>query len=132
MVRKVNCIVNGNTKPSVIRMPQNYINAFIDNEDSVYNYEADKYLTKRAEVEVTMNDQTVSRQTTSVRSKGKSSRRGSKARRNRRGGSKNVTVRSGQTLSEIARRNHTTVAKLKRLNGIKGSNIRAGKKLRVK
>lgn len=125
-------IVNGNTKPSVIRMPQNYINAFIDNEDSVYNYEADKYLTKRAEVEVTMNDQTVSRQTTSVRSKGKSGRRGSKARRNRRGESKNVTVRSGQTLSEIARRNHTTVAKLKRLNGIKGSNIRAGKKLRVK
>lgn len=125
-------IVNGNTKPSVIRMPQNYINAFIDNEDSVYNYEADKYLTKRAEVEVTMNDQTVSRQNTSVRSKGKSGRRGSKARRNRRGGSKNVTVRSGQTLSEIARRNHTTVAKLKRLNGIKGSNIRAGKKLRVK
>ena len=125
-------IVNGSTKPSVIRMPQNYINAFIDNEDSVYNYEADKYLTKRAEVEVTMNDQTVSRQNTSVRSKGKSGRRGSKARRNRRGGSKNVTVRSGQTLSEIARRNHTTVAKLKRLNGIKGSNIRAGKKLRVK
>ena len=45
---------------------------------------------------------------------------------------KSVTVKSGQTLSEIARRNHTTVDKLKRLNGIKGSSIRAGKKLKVK
>ncbi|OYP61605.1 hypothetical protein CIK98_14745 [Prevotella sp. P2-180] len=38
----------------------------------------------------------------------------------------------GQTLSEIAKKNHTTVAKLRKLNGIKGSNIRAGKKLRVR
>ena len=43
-----------------------------------------------------------------------------------------MTIRQGQTLSEIAKRNHTTVAKLKRLNGIKGTNIRAGKKLRVR
>jgi len=43
-----------------------------------------------------------------------------------------VTVQRGQTLSQIAKKNHTTVAKLKKLNGIKGSNIRAGKKLRVK
>jgi membrane-bound lytic murein transglycosylase D len=43
-----------------------------------------------------------------------------------------VTIRRGQTLSEIAKRNGTTVAKLRRLNGIKGNNIRAGKKLRVR
>ena len=36
------------------------------------------------------------------------------------------------TLSEIAARNNTTVKKLKKLNGIKGSNIRKGKKIRVK
>ncbi|MBR5350356.1 MAG: transglycosylase SLT domain-containing protein [Prevotella sp.] len=127
-------IVNGNTKLSVIRMPQNYINAFIDNEDSIYNFEPEKYLTKRAEVEVTLNDQTVSRQTT-VRGKKSSARRGSsKGRhRNRRGTSgKSITVKSGQTLSQIAKKNHTTVAKLKKLNGIKGSTIRSGKKLRVK
>jgi membrane-bound lytic murein transglycosylase D len=43
-----------------------------------------------------------------------------------------VTIRKGDSLSEIARRNHTTVAKLRRLNGIRGNNIRAGKKIRVK
>jgi membrane-bound lytic murein transglycosylase D len=43
-----------------------------------------------------------------------------------------VTVQRGQTLSQIAKRNGTTVAKLRQLNGIKGNNIRAGKKLRVK
>ena len=126
-------IVNGNTKPSVIRMPQNYINAFIDNEDSIYNFEPEKYLTKRAEVEVTLNDQTVSRQT-AVRGKSRSTaRRGSSKARNRRStASRSVTVKSGQTLSEIARKNHTTVAKLKKLNGIKGTTIQKGKKLRVK
>ena len=45
---------------------------------------------------------------------------------------KAVTVRSGDTLSHIARRNHTTVAKLRKLNGIKGSNLRPGQKIRVK
>ena len=49
-------IVNGNSKVSVLRLPQNYINAFIDNEDSIYNYEPDRWLTKRAEVEGTQND----------------------------------------------------------------------------
>ena len=44
----------------------------------------------------------------------------------------NAYIRKGQTLSQIAKANGTTVAKLKRLNGIKGNNIRAGKKLRVK
>ena len=43
-----------------------------------------------------------------------------------------VSIRNGDTLSDIARRNGTTVKKLKKLNNIKGTNIRAGKKLRVK
>ena len=47
-------------------------------------------------------------------------------------GSRTVTVRKGDTLGAIARRNHTTVAALRRANGIKGSNIRPGQKLRLK
>ena len=57
--------------------------------------------------------------------------RRSKSHSSRRGGS-HVTIHSGDTLGAIARRHHTTVAKLKKLNGIKGSNIRSGKKLRVR
>ena len=46
--------------------------------------------------------------------------------------SKSVTVKSGDTLSEIAERNHTTVKKLRKLNGISGSTIQKGKKIKVK
>mgnify|MGYP002626743389 CR=1 FL=1 len=43
-----------------------------------------------------------------------------------------MTIRRGQTLSQIAKQNGTTVAKLQRLNGIKGNNIQAGKKIKVR
>ena len=135
-------IVNGNSKAAILRLPQNYINVFIDNEDSVYNYEPDRWLTKRAEVEVTANDiaaapvnnrSSHSRKPVVTGKKGKHGKnvRGRNDRRGR-GRGQSVTVKQGQTLSEIARRNHTTVDKIRKLNGIKGSNIRAGKKLKVK
>ena len=138
-------IVNGSTQPSVIRLPQTYVNAFLDREDSIYNYEAATLLTKRTVVEVTADDvkedvvarsQTVAprtHQATHGRTRAVSqsrNRRGGKTAS--RGKSQSVTVKSGQTLSQIAKKNNTTVEKLKRLNGIKGNTIRAGKKLKVK
>ena len=65
------------------------------------------------------------------RGKGRNDR-GRKGRKGRRERSQSVTIKEGQTLSQIARKNHTTVDKLRKLNGIKGSGIRAGKKIRVK
>ena len=115
-------IVPGATKMSAVRLPHNDVGKFIDLEDSVYAYNAEMLFSKRAIVEV--NDDVP----TYTRKSGRKSR--SKKARSSRG--RSVTVKSGQTLSEIAKRNGTTVAKLKRLNGIKGSNIRAGKKLRVR
>lgn len=47
-------------------------------------------------------------------------------------GRRTVTVKSGESLSVIAKRNGTTVAKLRSLNGIKGNMIRPGQKLRVR
>jgi hypothetical protein len=44
---------------------------------------------------------------------------------------KTYSVRKGDTLSEIAKRFGLSVAKLKSLNGLKGSAIRPGQKLRV-
>ena len=40
-------------------------------------------------------------------------------------------IRTGESLSTIARKYHTTVTKLKELNGLKSNNIRAGKSLKV-
>ncbi len=47
------------------------------------------------------------------------------------GASANYTVRSGDTLSLIARRFRTTVSRLRALNGLKGSIIRVGQTLKV-
>ena len=134
-------IVIGYTKPSTLRLPVDKINSFIDQEDSVYAYNADVLLTKRSEVEVAQEVPSYSSGRTSAsssrksysRSKSKRSRRkSSHSSRRRRSSSKSVTVRGGDTLSEIAARNHTTVKKLKQLNGLKGNNIRKGKKIRVR
>ena len=111
------------TALSPLRLPQTEVGKFIDREDSVYNYRADELFNKRALVAVN-DDQPMY---TSKSSSSKKSTRRSKSR-----SVKKVTIRQGQTLSEIAKKNHTTVAKLRKLNGIKGSNIRAGKKLRVR
>ena len=128
-------VVPGLTKPSPIRLPLADTGRFIDNADSIYAYRAEDLLTKR--IEVAINDDVP----TYTSSRSKVSRRNSRASRNsrtarrgraaRRGGG-SVTIQRGQTLSQIAKRNGTTVAKLKKLNGIKGNNIQAGKKLRVK
>ena len=134
-------IVIGYTKPSTLRLPVDKINSFIDQEDSVYAYNADVLLTKRSEVEVAQEVPSYSSGRTSAsssrksysRSKSKRSRRkSSRSSRRRRSSKKSVTIRGGDTLSEIAARNNTTVKKLKRLNGLKGNNIRKGKKIRVR
>lgn len=132
-------VVNGNTKPSAIRLPTALVGSFIDNEDSIYAYRPDELLTKRTEVAVNDEVPTYSRYSSGrsssrASSKSSSSKRGKKGKnkRDKKGRDKNITIRQGDTLSDIARRNGTTVSKLKKLNKISGSNIRAGKKLRVK
>ena len=128
-------IVNGSTRPMALRLPATLVGKFIDNEDSIYAYRPDVLLAKRTEVEV--NDDVPSysrRSSSSSRSKNTSSRKsrskGKKGKKNK--GGRNVTIRQGDTLSDIAKRNGTTVNKLKKLNKISGSSIRAGKKLRIK
>ena len=113
-------VIPGATELSCLRLPQTEVGKFIDNEDSIYNYNSEELMAKRTEVEV--NKQAAS--TTS--SKRSATRRRSRTR------ARYVTIRSGQTLSELAEKHGTTVSRLKRLNGLKGTSIRAGKKLRVR
>lgn len=113
-------VIPGATELSCLRLPQTEVGKFIDNEDSIYNYKSEELMAKRTEVEI--NKQAAS--TTS--SKRSATRRKSRTR------ARYVTIRSGQTLSELAEKHGTTVSRLKRLNGLKGTSIRAGKKLRVR
>ncbi len=129
-------IVNGLSKPMSLRLPSTLVGTFIDKEDSIYNYKTDELLLKRETVEVNDEEPASYSRSSSRHSSKKSGRsssrdrkRGKKAKKER---SKNVTIKSGDTLSEIAARHHTTVAKLRKLNKISGNSIRAGKKIKVK
>ena len=112
-------IIPGATELSCLRLPQTEVGKFLDNEDSIYNYKADVLLSRRATVEV-------NKAAASSASKTRSTARRSRSR------ARYITIRSGQTLSHIAKRYGTTVSRLKRLNGLKGTSIRAGKRLRVR
>lgn len=135
-------IINGSHRPMPVRLPESLIGAFIDNKDSIFSYRADELLLKRDVVEVNDDEPNYSRSRSSRSRSSVSSSRSSRSkssrysrskkgkRKNSRG--KSITIKSGDTLSEIAARNGTTVKKLKKLNKISGNSIRAGKKIKVK
>ncbi len=115
-------LIPGSISPMSLRLPQAKIITFIDSGDSVFNYRKDELLTRRAVVSV---DASVSPGT---QSQNKSTKKASTSTSS----PQYVTIRSGQTLSELAKKHGTTVSKLRKLNGIKGSNIRAGQRIRVR
>ena len=134
-------IINGLNKPMSVRLPASLVGAFIDNEDSIYNFKPEELLLKRDVVEVNDDVPSYSRSSrsysrhsssSSSRSNSKRSNKKGKGKKNKNEGSKSVTIKNGDTLSEIAARHHTTVKKLRKLNNISGSSIRAGKKIKVK
>ena len=101
-------IVPGNSKVYALRLPNNTVNTFIERQDSIYAYEASKYLGKRRIVAV--SDGTAKN--------GK--------------GAQYHKIRSGENLGSIARRYGVSVNQIRNLNGIKGNNIRAGRTIRVR
>lgn len=130
-------LIPGSTGTMSLCLPTDALTAFIDQEDSIYNYRADELLKRRDVVEVTDQAASSRRTYTSASSSrsSKSSRSGSsrsKRKAKSKAATKTTTVRQGDTLSEIAARNGTTVKKLRQLNGIKGNLINVGQKIRVK
>ena len=101
-------LIPGNSKTYTLRLPNNMATTFIEKEDSIYICDAKKYLNKRKTVAV--NDGTA-----------KNSK-----------GVQYHKIRKGDTLGGISRRYGVSVAQLRKLNGIKGNNIRAGKSLRIR
>ena len=102
-------LIPGDSHACTLRMPTTAINAFIEAGDSIY--------VPLAEVQTAIDVPVVEQ----PRSKSSKSKRGAKY----------ATVRRGDTLGSIARRNRTTVAKLRRLNGMRGSTVRVGQRIRV-
>jgi len=110
-------LIPGDSHECTLRLPTPAMAAFVAAGDSIYTYHATELLTSRSEVEVAQGQY--------------ASGRGRRGRAAARGGT-TVTVRRGDSLGAIAKRNGTTVAKLRSLNGIRGNNIKAGQKIRVR
>lgn len=111
-------LIPGDSHDCILRMPSDKINAFIDAGDSIYVKPTD--LSAFKEVVFTDNNDKSSRKSRNRRNSRSKSSSGS------------ITVRKGDTLGAIAKRNHTTVGALQRANGLKGTNIKAGQKLKLK
>ena len=106
-------IIPGNGLPYTLCLPQKYVNSFLENKDSILAYKSDSLNLSRVSVTPARMDSYYGRG------------------RHVKGGSVHV-VRSGENLSTIARKYKTTVANLKRLNGLKSTRINKRQRLRVK
>lgn len=101
-------IIPGNEETYALRLPNNMVSCFLEHEDSIYNYKPEVYQTRRKTV--SMPQQTAGSSGKAVYHR----------------------IRNGETLGGIAARYGVSVSQLRRLNGIKGSNIRAGKSIRIR
>ena len=142
-------VVPGNSQPCASRLPLQAIDRFLQLGDSIYNVApAAEVAERREEVEpaelTAQPNNTTTRQSRRQalaeerrerrerRAAAAAERKKRKSKRAHAEESSEVDIRQGDTLSEIARRNNTTVEKLQKMNNLNGSAIRAGKKLRVK
>ena len=142
-------VVPGNSQPCALRLPVQSIDRFLQLGDSIYNVAPAAEVAERreevepAELTAQPNNTTTRqsrRQALAEERRERRERRAAAAAERKKRKSKRahaeepseVDIRQGDTLSEIARRNNTTVEKLQKMNNLNGSAIRAGKKLRVK
>lgn len=100
-------IVPGNEHTYVLNIPSQYTLAFIDVQDSIYAYKDSVFL----------NEVTIKK----IQSSGSDS------------GNQRIIhkVKSGETLSSIARKHHTTVNNIKKWNKLKSNTIRVGQRLSI-
>lgn len=113
-----------------LRLPQSCIDTFLANEDSIYALDPSKGFIasslRRSVTEDVDKAATASSQKTSSRQTARQQRQQKRQR------TKYASVKSGDTLSAIAKRNGTTVSQLKKLNGLKNDMIHPGQSVRVK
>ena len=102
-------ILPGGKQYSLV-LPDDKLEEFLLKEQEVFAYKADSLINnRRAQIEAAHHS-------TAISGSGKY---------------QVYTIRSGDTLGSIAKRYHVTIKQLQQWNGIKGTNIRAGRKLKI-
>ena len=110
-------------KPHSITLPANKSISFLEHQDSIFAYKAETLLPRNGRItEVS----TRGRRNEYVRQGGN---RGSSTSTASSG--RTYTVRKGESLGSIARKHHTTSAKIKKLNKLRSDRIHPGQKLRL-
>ena len=102
-------IIPGLSKPRTLRLPTEAISAFLDQQDTIYAHRATEFFKNR--------------RTVASIGQGKSS-----------SSDGNLTwyrIRRGDTLGGIARKFGVSVRQLRNWNGLRGNNIRAGRRLKI-
>lgn len=113
-------IVPGTGGDEVLRLPFNYTSAFLDMQDSIYNYRSEELFTAS---KVQDGRETVGgRPVPTTRSSSSSGSTGQWVY---------YKVKSGDTLGKIAQKNHCTVKQLKSWNNLKSDRINIGQRLKV-
>jgi membrane-bound lytic murein transglycosylase D len=101
-------VIPGQSGTCELRLPFNYTNTFLEQEDSVYAYKADSLLNPK-----TLLENSGSRATTSD-------------------GSRIVyRVKKGDFLGRIARKYHVSVAQLKKWNHLRSDRLQVGQKIYI-
>ena len=110
-------------KPHSITLPADKSISFLERQDSIFAYNAETLLPRNGRItEVS----TRGRRNEYVRQGGNRGSSGSTASSGR-----TYTVRKGESLGSIARKHHTTSAKIKKLNKLRSDRIHPGQKLRL-
>ena len=110
-------IVPGASGHAVLRLPFNYTTAFLDAQDSIYNYRKEELLTVKVQ---DGRDVVSGRPVPTTRPSASGT-----------GQWVYYTVKSGDTLGKIARKYHCTVKQIMTWNSLKNDRISIGKKLKV-
>lgn len=113
-------IIPGDTKPYTLRLPHGQLCAFLDKENEIYKHRSSELFTNRKQVEAKSSNVAASARNTSTKGSATSK---SKVTYHK--------IRSGETLSTIARKYNVSVNNLKRWNGLRSNNIRAGNQLKI-
>lgn len=103
-------IIPGLSKPRTLRLPTEAISAFLDLQDTIYAHRASEFFKNRRTV-------------ASVNS--------SRASGSTDGELTWYRIRQGDTLGGIARKFGVRISELRRWNGLRGNNIRAGRRLKI-
>ena len=109
-------MIPGSSKPYTLRLPIDAISTFIDKQDTIYTHRADELFRNRKTVAVKDITPATRKTTSAVAGKGNLTY---------------YTIKSGDTLSTIARKYGVTIKDIQRWNGMSSTKIAAGKRLKI-